>query len=1028
MDMTTSLRLLVLTIWLLSPDLFAQKSDIFNYGNKKRQDEMADACRSQTGGILSCGTAESEDGDGEDGLLIKINHLGEFEFRKRIGLRAWNEHAQAVAEDADGKIWIGGYSDSLRVHRAWLMSCNPAGSLVWDRQLYRTYDIPSAVQDIVPSRNGQNMAVVGVSGGRVWFGLWGLNGEKRFEPKKIERIDGQSNLVVEKVVLIEGRSGWFLYGNGKIPGGKRQLFFIKLDAGGDQMASVLLLPDEKIISSGGCVLTTGGNLLGVGTADVSLFQEEAFTIYMPENFDKQEMGFQTFGGYNELKHRPGKRLDQANDIVVLDEKTCLVVGSTQSHKPGAQVPDFATWRVDHYGHRLDFDMRRSGEELAEHGVKVLRMNSGDVWVCGNQNDGNRMRNDQNFAFDNIESLTLPFAAAELGAFELNVPETAPTLQPGSTSTLAVEIVNQSANQVEGMYITAECSSSTPGCHTGLRYTLPPLQAGVPYTANIPLWAEREAVTGDTKLILKLNRADGQLLDQKNTNLSISMGKTPKIRLLSAVSSKSKKPQLVRGKKTFVDITFRNEGDADATDVTIAFSEPDAAEISILKDYKTPLWKKGATQTIQIALTANGFGNAQNIPLKIFLNGTNLRESPAYQTIFDLVEQESADGEPENINTNVDLEIQWDDGDEQMNRRSTKGKYELHTLISSNVQISLDDLMLIHAYAGGRDSILFRGVKSDEVQFKKKNTSEVHFIYKASQLLTLKPGDNVLQIVAKKNNKQEATAPMTVRFTANESTLHIVSIGVPDEKNRIKFTQNDAVDIARLFLQQENKLYGTVKSTILTSKDTTRAAVISGVLNNFRLMQKQGRLKSSDAILVFISSHGIISDQDSMFRLAGSDFERLNEKYTSLSFRDDILAKLEGLDCQVFVMLDACHSAAAEGRKDFDDIAKYIIDDFNKAPKRVRLIASCSAKESSYEDPAWENSAFVQVMQDILGNREACSKLDTDGNKYLTLKELFARFPDDVNALARTVRKGETQTPYVSKEVLDEVNPVPFWVY
>ncbi|MBC7774474.1 MAG: caspase family protein [Phycisphaerae bacterium] len=1027
--MSTSLRFLVLTAWLLSPNLFAQKDDIFNYGNKKRQDEMADACRSQTGGILSCGSAESEDGDGWDGLLIKINHLGKLGLRKRIGLRAWNEHALAVAEDSDGKIWIGGYSDSLRIHRAWLMCCNPAGGPIWDRPLYRTTDIQSAVQDIVPSSNGQNMAIAGVSGGRVWFGLWGLNGEKRFEPKKIERIDGQLNLVVEKVVLVEGQSGWFLYGNGKIPGGKRQLFFVKLDAAGDLVASALLLPDKKIISSGGCVLTKGGNLLGVGTADGRPYQEEAFTIYMPENLDKQEMGFQTFGGYNNAKHRPGKLLDEANDIVVLDEKTCLVAGSTQSHKNVAQVPDFATWRVDHYGHRLDFDMRTSGKELAERGVKVLRMYSGDVWVCGNQNDGNRVRDDENFAFDNIESLSLPFAAVESGALALNVPESAPTLQPGSTSVLAVEIVNQSANQIEGLYITAECSASTPGCYTGLRYTLPPLQAGVPYVANIPLWAEREALTGDTKLNLKLNRADGRMLTQKNTNLKISMGKAPKIKLISAVSNLSKKQQLVRGKKTFVDITFRNEGDADATDVTIAVSEPDGAELSILKDYKTSLWKIGETQTIQIALTANGFGKARNIPLKIFLNAANLPESPTYQTIFDLVDEELASPQQtENINTNVDLEIQWDDNNDLMDRRTNKGKYELHTRISSNIQVSLDDLMLIHAYAGRRDSILFRGVKSDEVQFKKTNASTVHFIYRASQLLTLKPGDNVLQIVVKKNGKRAETAPMTVRLIANESTLHIVSIGVPDEKERLKYTQKDAIDIARLFLQQENKLYGTVNTTILNSRDSTRGAVISGVLNNFRLMQDQGRLKPSDAVIVFISSHGIISDQDSMFRLAGSDFERLNEKYTSLSFRDDVLAKLAGLDCQVFVMLDACHSAAAEGRKDFDDIAKHIIDDFNKAPKRVRLIASCKEQESSYEDKAWENSAFAEILQKILGDKNTCATLDTDGNGYLTLKELFARFPEDVNTLIRTVRPGETQTPYVSKEILNEVNPVPFWVY
>ncbi|MBK8255657.1 MAG: hypothetical protein IPK82_23705, partial [Polyangiaceae bacterium] len=420
--------------------------------------------------------------------------------------------------------------------------------------MFQSEGSKAAVQDIETSGDGQRMAVAGIAGGRVWFALWGLNAERILE-KKFDKIDGQPNVQVEKVVLVEGRNVWFLYGCGKTPDGKRRVFFLKINTQGELLASLLHLPESDIVTTGGCVLTAGSNLLGVGTAQVSNLQEEAFTLYVPADLNRQEVAFRTFGGRK--ANDGGRRLDEANDIVVLDAQTCLVVGSTESHRAGATVPNMATWRVDHKGQRLDFDMADFGEKLAERAVRGLRMYSGDVWLCGEQNDGGRFRDDRNFAFAKIESRALPYAAAAVsGSVALSALGAAPTVQPGNTGSVQVEVVNRADGPLEGMYLTANCPNNLPGCHNGLRFALPPLQAGERFLANIPFWADREAPPGDSPLDIRLSNAKNDVLAQKSTTLTVGAAQKPRIQIVKAEAVDSRKAQLVRGQRTDVEVTLR----------------------------------------------------------------------------------------------------------------------------------------------------------------------------------------------------------------------------------------------------------------------------------------------------------------------------------------------------------------------------------------------------------------------------------------------------------------------------------------
>jgi len=991
-------RLAFLPILLIISTFTAtSQAVLFNYGNPKTTDNMHNACRAQDGGILSVGDADSEDWDGWDGTLTKTDHLGGLVFRTRLGSVRWNEHALAVAEDPAGKIWVGGTADSANVRRAWLMYRNPAGGPIWERTLFQHSGSETSVQDIKLSRDGQRLALVGLSGGRVWFALWTASGERVLE-QKFDRIDGQQNLTAEKAVLTESGDGWLVYGCGKIGNGKRQVFVLKINAKGELLASALYLPDDDVVNTGTCVLTTGGSLLGVGTAKVPNLQEEAFTFYIPANLDRRQIAFRTFGG----RKREGRRLDEANDIVVLDAQTCLVVGSTSSHRPGATVPNMATWRVDHSGQRLESaDMADFGGDLAERAVRGLRMYSGDVWLCGEVNDGNRFRDDRNFAFAKIESLTLPYAAAAVsGAVTLSASSTAPTVQPGNTSTVAVEVVNQANTSVEGMFLTANCPNNLPGCHNGLRFALPPLQAGERYLANIPIWADREAQPGDSPLNIRLNNSNGDVLAQKNTTLTVGAAQRPHIQIVNAEAVGSRKAQLVRGQKTDVEIVLRNTGSAEAKNVTLAFHPSEGLALSS-KDFVEKTWPVGSTRTYHLSLTA-GLGAASKTGLKIFMSGENLGAASDMSIEFDVANVASAaapepTGQP--LPANIDLEIRWDDGSDLMSRRSNQKEIQLAVEVSGNVAVTLADIWLLRSHEGRLDSMSFQGIKSDKVQLLRKNMSAVIFIYRASNLLTLKPGENVLQMVVKKGTKRSVTAAMTVRYKSKETTLHVLSIGVPDPRDQLKYTQKDARDMAALFAQQQGKMFDNVEVRVLTTLEETRAEAISQAVNEFGLMSRRGLLRPDDAVLVFISTHGILSEEDKQLRLLSSTFSAGNQKYTSLSPQEDILRVLDTLPCRKFVLMDACHSGAfANGGR--------------KGSGQVCVVASCAAQESSYEDDASQNGAFTKVLKDLLSNPAACRSLDTDGTPGLSMAEVFGRLQTEVGALVRTTRGKEVkQTPY-----------------
>lgn len=352
-------------------------------------------------------------------------------------------------------------------------------------------------------------------------------------------------------------------------------------------------------------------------------------------------------------------------------------------------------------------------------------------------------------------------------------------------------------------------------------------------------------------------------------------------------------------------------------------------------------------------------------------------------------------------------------------------YEIRIKGIAATELALEDFWIIH---NGKEYQL-GWEKTDKVKLKygmkKRETVLITSI-------KLKP--NVLNSIAVKISNDlgtDITEPIHVNYkTYDKGTLYVMSVGIPDENKQVKYTQKDAQEFAELFAHQKGKIFGAVETFVYADKESTLAHTIYGQLKYFARQEKLRYLTDKDAIVLFISSHGFLGD-DNDFRLKCSDFNEDNQKFTSLDFEDDIIDILDPLSCEKFIFVDACHSGsinkAIVDRKSKDHPYNDAIVNITNVGNSVRIITSCGVGEYSYEDEQWENGAFTKALKQILSNPELSKQLDNNNDKALSFLEIYDYLKTNVREMVQSVKgKHEIQTPYMPDYPREE--DTPFFAY
>ncbi|RIV18120.1 hypothetical protein DYU11_29640 [Fibrisoma montanum] len=261
-------------------------------------------------------------------------------------------------------------------------------------------------------------------------------------------------------------------------------------------------------------------------------------------------------------------------------------------------------------------------------------------------------------------------------------------------------------------------------------------------------------------------------------------------------------------------------------------------------------------------------------------------------------------------------------------------------------------------------------------------------------INLPDGSDTLEwAVQLPNQKEVRSRQLIVNYTpANKPNLYVYAFGV---ESNLRYTQNDAESIARIFKTQQGRLFDRV-SVELFAKEQTKAGDLREELE--RLGNRGDVIRPQDVVMLFVSGHGIIKNND--FRILGRSYSDNAWRSSSISYRDDIIANLNNLTCKKVVLLDACHSGGIsmpEGSKaavDVADAGRLIAD----APPGLAVVSSSGQNELSYENEAWQNGAFTEAISEALEQ----GKADANRDAVVTVQELYQYLQTRVPDLVRTV--------------------------
>lgn len=294
------------------------------------------------------------------------------------------------------------------------------------------------------------------------------------------------------------------------------------------------------------------------------------------------------------------------------------------------------------------------------------------------------------------------------------------------------------------------------------------------------------------------------------------------------------------------------------------------------------------------------------------------------------------------------------------------------------------------------------------------------------------GKNIIEVSL---GDDERTSAINVFYQPKTPNLHVIAIG---SAFNLKYAAKDARDFSQMMAKQAGRgFFERVFIDSFAMASTTEKTKLELAIKKFselNLEENQNLenyIKPNDYVIFFYSGHGIIHDR--RFKLVPSNFEYGYEKITSIDYKENVLKPLTEIDAKVFVFIDACFSGNAKNTPSKKELSTALIK-ANRSASGLTTFASCSERQFSYEDKAWENGAFTYVLLEaLIGKKIKLSngeKINPDSgikkdNKIvkandnkLVLGELVNFLRIRVEDLVKT-ELGKRQTPTIPLENLDK---------
>ena len=247
-------------------------------------------------------------------------------------------------------------------------------------------------------------------------------------------------------------------------------------------------------------------------------------------------------------------------------------------------------------------------------------------------------------------------------------------------------------------------------------------------------------------------------------------------------------------------------------------------------------------------------------------------------------------------------------------------------------------------------------------------------------LDLISGKNKITARAKHDRGESNAASCLVECKADskpseKSRLFVLAVGVAKYQQKslnLNACAKDAKDFAAAFSQQKGLLFDDVEPRVLCDEEATVANI-----KDAQDWIVQQATRPNDRVIVFLSSHGIYSNQ--IWHMLPYDYDETRPRKTSLQFHE-IKSWLEDeIKANAILFVDSCHASGVLGHK-----TKGARPAAWQGAGKLVLSSSLPDEESIELD---DNGAFTKAILQALNTPAEADRLPTDG--LLTFDELAA---------------------------------------
>ena len=702
----------------------------------------------------------------------------------------------------------------------------------------------------------------------------------------------------------------------------------------------------------------------------------------------------------------GKDSDIANAITSTPDKGFMLMGSSQSHRSGARQPRAFIVKTNSGGTREWVDYPGGNKE--DIATAALTLHDGSIVLAGKtESKGESGQNTWLSCWDN----PTPFfggskqAAPEFSQIILNTTDG--QLKPGDNTYLSFDISNTSNVDLANVQIQVTQQSGVDGIEVWRNNYVGYLRQSSSQNVKIPVNASNTLASGESTFGVSIISGADEL---EKLNVTIN----------------SKKPEAASvefGTYTFGDnptsdeetltVIVRNPGDFTASPVSVQFEVPSG--IRAVRGSSQNLGSIGAHGSKTVKLTYVRTSTMRDGRIRIACI-VNLGQHQIRKTL----ERGSGFGddvvliitEPSESATNI------------QNIISEKNSFDIKIGASATSPLRQQDFKVYN------NSMVIDGSKMDEVDLSSGSKTNERYNYVYSTRVHLEPGENKVQIEVITPNGATRTKTIVVHFEPRQPNLHILAIG--PSHNDLNFTSKDAADFARAFEGQAggDKIFGQVFiRKLITPQETQSIRIreaIADLVYQFQNPTAPQRILQNDVLIVFVSSHG--KNNPEGFKLLPSDYEARYERTRTIDFQVDVINELEKINCKKLIMLDACHSGAADSKALSDVTRADVLTKLAALHPGTSTLTSCRANEMSYEDQNWQNGAFtegiLEAFSDVpVSDNGGAYKADTDNNKVITLGELYDYLRRRVPGLVKAQKPNAptAQTPFMPENQLIKEN-------